>query len=117
MEVSSPTGDRGKTIAEDGDESGSDVYLDDLRMIDVGLTHLEVILEGGLRTITIPMDHDLLVKTEEVVPGLGPLCSDVEGKTLKEIDDSALSKSIVGLVLKVSTVVRPFSNALAYSKF
>lgn len=34
MGISSPTSDRGKTIAEDRDESGSDVDLDDLRMFD-----------------------------------------------------------------------------------
>lgn len=55
MDVSSPTGDRGKTVAEDGDESGFDIDLNDLRMIDEGLTQLEVRLEGGSRTITIPI--------------------------------------------------------------
>nr|XP_033517600.1 uncharacterized protein LOC117281865 [Nicotiana tomentosiformis] len=99
MNISSPTGDRGKTVAEDGDESGSNIDLYYLIMIDEGLTQHEVRLEGGSRTITIPMDRDLLVNTEEVVPSLGPLYSDIEGETLKEINDSTLLKSIADLAL------------------
>lgn len=38
VDVSSPVGDRGKTIAEEGDESGSHIDLVDMRMIDEGLT-------------------------------------------------------------------------------
>lgn len=118
MNVSSPTGDRGKTVAEDGDESGSNIDLYYLIMIDEGLTQHEVRLEGGSRTITIPMDRDLLVSTEEVVPSLGPLYSDIEGETLKEINDSTLLKSITDLALTISTiVVRPSFNALACFKF
>lgn len=81
-------------------------------MIDEGLTQIEVRLEGGSRTITILMDRNLLVNTKEVIPALCPLYSDVEGKTLKEINYSAPSKSIASLSLRVSTVVWPFSSAL-----
>lgn len=58
-----------------------------------------------MRTITIPMDCDLLRNTKEVVLSLGPLYSDTKGVTLSEINDSTLSKNIVGLALKVSIVV------------
>ncbi|XP_070042835.1 spindle pole body component 110-like [Nicotiana tomentosiformis] len=60
---------RGKNIAEKGDESGSDVDVDDLRMMEEGLTQLERRLEGSTRTIAIPMDRDLLVNIEEGVLG------------------------------------------------
>lgn len=53
-------------------------------MIEEGFTQLEVRLEGSTRNIVIPIDRDLLVNTEEVIPTLGPLCSEIEGKTLKE---------------------------------
>lgn len=86
-------------------------------MIDDEFTQFEVRLEGGLRTITIPMDPDLLMDTEEVVPTLGPLCSDIECKTLKKIIYSALSRSIVSLALRVSIYYMNFSNFLEHSKF
>lgn len=66
-------------------------------------------LEGSTRTIAIPMDHDLLKNTKSVVPALCPLCSDVEGETLKGLDDVALSSSIAGLALRVSISVLHFS--------
>lgn len=53
----------------------------------------------------IPMDRDLLVDTEKVVPALGPFYSDVKGKTLKEIADSTLLSSITGLTLRVHITV------------
>lgn len=70
VDSSFPVNERGKSIAEEGDESGSDVDVDDLRMMEEGLTQLEVRFEGSTRTIAIPMDRDLLVNTEEVVPAL-----------------------------------------------
>lgn len=63
MDVSSSADDKGKVIAEDYVRSDPDMDLDELRMIDEGLTQLEVRMDGGSRTI-IPMDRD----TEEVVP-------------------------------------------------
>lgn len=115
MDVSSPASDRGKTIAEHGAELGSNINLDYLRTINEGLTQLKVRLEGGSRTITIPIYRDFLFNTEEVVHVLSILCSDVEGETLKMITDSTLSKSIAGLTLRVSmTAIYPFPNALAY---
>lgn len=50
----------------------------------------------------IPMEHDLLKNTEDMVPNLGPLCFEIEGKTLKELDDDTLSRSIAGFALRVS---------------
>nr|XP_016488292.1 PREDICTED: uncharacterized protein LOC107808297 [Nicotiana tabacum] len=82
---------------------------DDLRMIDEGLTQIEVMIKGGSRTITIPTDRDLLRNTEEVLPALGSLCSDAEGVTLKEITDSTLSKNIVDLAL--STLILEIESA------
>ncbi|XP_070050043.1 peroxisomal and mitochondrial division factor 2-like [Nicotiana tomentosiformis] len=55
------------------------------------------------------MDWDLLVDTEDVVPSLGLLCFDVEGKTLKKIKDATLSRSIVGLALR--TVILEIESA------
>jgi len=100
--TSLPANEWGKGIIMDGDESGSDVDADDLRMMEEGLTQLKIRLEGSTRTITIHMDHDLLKNTEDVVPALGPRCLDIEGKTLKEIDNADLSRSIDGLALRVS---------------
>ncbi|XP_009758785.1 uncharacterized protein [Nicotiana sylvestris] len=97
--------ERGKGVADEGDESGLDVDVDDLKMMEEGFTQLEIRLEGSTRTIVIPMDRDLLKNTEDVVSSLGPLCSDIEGKTLKELDDVTLLRSIVGLALKMSTAL------------
>lgn len=54
------------------------------------------------------MDRDLLVNTVDTVPSLSPLYSDIEGKTLKEIDDGALSKRITGLALGIRIIVQSF---------
>lgn len=51
-------GDKGKGVVDEDDESGSDMDLDDLTMIDEGTTQIEVTTEGGSRIITIPKDHD-----------------------------------------------------------
>lgn len=48
------------------------------------------------------MDSELLKNTENVVPSLGPLCSDVEGVTFAVLDNATLSRSIVGLALWVN---------------
>lgn len=48
------------------------------------------------------MDRDLLKNTENVVPSLDPLCSDIESENLKELDDVTLLKSITGLALRMS---------------
>lgn len=46
MDTSLPTDDRGTSVSEESDKSGSDVDLDDLRMIDEGINQLEVRLGG-----------------------------------------------------------------------
>lgn len=69
---------------------------------------MEVRLEGSSRTITILMDHDLLVNMEDVVPSLGPLCSNAEGRTLATFNDPALSTGIAGLTLRVSFSIFSF---------
>lgn len=51
------------------------------------------------------MAHGLLVNTKEVFPALGPLCSEAEGETLKKITDGTLLNNIIGLTLRVSTIV------------
>lgn len=90
--------------------------LDDLRMIDEGLTQIKVRLVVGTRTIIIPIDGDLLKNTEEVVSSPGPLCFDSEGVTLREINDSTLTKNIAKLALRVSIiVVRSFLFTLTHS--
>ena len=61
-------------------------------------------------SIEIPMDCDLLKNTENVVPALGPICSEVEVETLKELDDVTLSKSIASLALRVSISALCLSN-------
>lgn len=71
-------------------------------MLSEGFTRVEVGLKGSTRTIVVPIDRDLLVNTEDVVPSLGPLCSDMEGKTLETLKDVALSSGITGLALRVS---------------
>lgn len=70
-------------------------------MMVEGFTRLEVRLEGSTKTIVIPIDWDLLVNTENMIPSLGTLCSNVEGKTLEKLNDATLSKSIDGLALRV----------------
>lgn len=51
------------------------------------------------------MDCNCLMNTEELVPAVGPLCSEAEGKTLKDITDGTLLKNIDGLPLRVSTTI------------
>lgn len=62
-------------------------------------------LEVGSRTITIPMDRNLLVNTEKVILALGPLYSEIDGTTLEKINDGTLSNNIVSLALRVSTTI------------
>lgn len=50
----------------------------------------------------VPMDRDILVNTEDVVPSLGPLCSDMDGRTFEKLDNAALLTGIAGLALRVS---------------
>lgn len=45
------------------------------------------------------------MNTEGMVPSLGPLCSDVEGKTLEKLKDATLSRSIAGLALRASLLI------------
>lgn len=47
IDVSSPASDRGKAIAKEVVGSDSDMDLDELRMIDEGITPLGVRMEGG----------------------------------------------------------------------
>lgn len=101
-DISLPSNGRNKGIAEDGYETGLDVDTVGLGMMKEMFIQLEVRLEVSMRTIAISMDRDLLKITENVVPTLGPLCSDVEGETLRELYDVTLSRSIVGLALRVS---------------
>lgn len=77
VDASPANTDKEKDITDEGNESGSDMHLGDLKMIDKELTQIEVRMEGGSRTITILMDLDLLRNTKAVVPVLGPLCSEV----------------------------------------
>ncbi|XP_070047282.1 uncharacterized protein [Nicotiana tomentosiformis] len=66
MDVPSTANDREKVITEEDIGSDSDMDMDELRMIDEGLTQLKVRLEGGSRTIAIPMDRNFLIDTEEM---------------------------------------------------
>lgn len=91
-----------KGVAKDGYETGSDLDVDEVRIMSEGFTRVEVRLEGSTQTIAIPMDRDLLVNAESVAPFLGPLFSNLEGRTLEELDDATLSRSITGLALRVS---------------
>lgn len=95
---------RGKGISKDGYETGSDLNAEKIRMMGKGFTQLEVRLEGSTWTIAIPMDRDLLVNMENMVPSLGLLYFYVEGKTLEKFVDATLSKSIAGLARKVSVL-------------
>lgn len=82
-------------------------------MIDEGITQIEVRMNGGSKTITIPIDRDVLRNTIEVVPALGPLCPDAARMTLKELTYITLSKKSADLALRISVVVlHPFSFAL-----
>lgn len=99
---SSSADGRDKGVVEDGYETGSDLDTDEVHIMSEGFTRVEVRLEGSMRTIAIPMDRDLLVNTENMVPFLSPLCYDIEGRTFEGLDDVALSRSIVGLTLRVS---------------
>ncbi|XP_009615742.1 uncharacterized protein [Nicotiana tomentosiformis] len=92
-------GDRGDAVADEDVRSDSDMDAEELRMIDEGLTQLEVRLERGSRTITIPMNRNLLVDTEKIIPSVVPLSSEIEGTNLKSINDRDLSNNIVGLTL------------------
>lgn len=65
-----------------GDESDSDFDLEVHEMIDRGKTQIEVRVEGESRTITIPVNHDLLKNTEDVIQAFILFCSDAEHQTL-----------------------------------
>lgn len=97
-----------------GDESDSDLDPKDHEMIDSGTTHIEVRVEGGSQTITIVENHDLLKNTEDVVHAFSSFCFDVEHGTLEELSDSTLSKSIVGLALRVNHFIYFFSLLLIF---
>lgn len=62
--------ERGKDVAEEGYKMGSVVDAGELKMVVERFIQLEVMLEGSMRTIAIPMDHDLLKIMEYVVPTL-----------------------------------------------
>lgn len=66
----------------DGDESGSDIDLEEIQMFDEGLTRVEVRMEGSTRAIVIPLDYNLLMNIESVVPSLLPLCTGTESRIL-----------------------------------
>lgn len=87
-------------IIEDGYET--DNRCRGIMRDNEGFTRVEIRLDGPSRTIAIPMDRDLLVDMKDVILSLGPICSNVEGRTLATINDSALSTGIVGLALRVS---------------
>lgn len=84
-------------------------------MIDSGTTQIEVRVEGGSSNIMIPMNHDLLKNIKDVIPAFIPFCFDAEQKTLGELSDSTLSKSIAGLALRLSHF--PSLSFLAYVRF
>lgn len=86
VDVPSTTGSRGKVFTEEDVGSDSDMDVEELRMIDEVLTQLEVGLEGGSKTIAIPMDHNFLINTEEIDPSLDLLCSEIQGTTLETVD-------------------------------
>lgn len=97
-----PANEKGKGVTEERYETGSDVDACDLQMMEERFTQLEISLELSTRTIAIPMDLDLLKNTEKVVPSFSPLCSEIEGKNLKELDDATRLRSIAGLTLRVN---------------
>lgn len=71
-------------------------------MLSERFTRVKVRLDGSSRTTVVPMDRDLLVNTKGVIPSLGPLGYDVEGRTLETLNDAAISLGIAGLTLSVS---------------
>lgn len=85
-----------------GDESHSEFDPEEREMIDSGTTQIEVRVEGGSRTIMIPVYHDLLKNTEVVIQAFSPFCFDVEHHIPEELSDNTLSKSIFDLALTVS---------------
>lgn len=86
----------------DGYVTDSDINPEEVQIFTEGFTRVEVRLEGTIRTIVIPLDRDLLMNTENVVPSLGPLCSNARGRTLQMFDDVALSSGIDKMALRVS---------------
>lgn len=91
------THERGEGVTESGYETGSDLDPDEVQMLSEGFTRVEVRLDGSSRTIVVPMEQNLLVNTEDIVP----LYSDVEGRP-SMLDDAALSSGIANLAHKVS---------------
>lgn len=100
--IPSPAEERGKNVAVDGDESGSDIDLEEIQMFDEGLTRVEVRMEGSTRNIIIPLNCNLLTIIERVVPSLVPLCTSTESRTLQTFKDADLSLGISGMALRVS---------------
>lgn len=85
-----------------GDESDSDLDPEDLEIINSGTTQVKDRVEGGSRTIMIPVNHDILKDTKDVILSFGSFCSDTEHKTLGKLNDNILSKSIGSLALRVN---------------
>lgn len=86
----------------DSYEFGYDIDPEEVWIFNEGFTWVEVRTEGTTYNIVIPLDRDLLVNTESVVPSLGPLCSNAEYRTLRTLDDAALSLGISNMALRVS---------------
>lgn len=75
------THERGKGAVDGNFENGSDLDPDEVWIQSEGFTCIEFRLDGSSRIITVPMDRDLLANIEDIVPFLGPLFYDVEGRT------------------------------------
>lgn len=59
-------------------------------------------LEQFTRITVSPTNREFMKNTEDEEHAIGPLCSEIEGMTLNELDDITLSRSIARFALRVS---------------
>lgn len=85
--------ERAKDVVKDSYEIGFDIDPEEVRKYNEGFTLVEMRLDGSSRTIEIPIYHDLLINTEDVVPFLGPLCSNIEGTALATFNDATYRRA------------------------
>nr|XP_009792891.1 PREDICTED: uncharacterized protein LOC104239863 [Nicotiana sylvestris] len=88
------TNERGKGMVVDDYKSDSDIDPEDMRMFEEGFTRVDVRAEGPSRVLEIPSDFNLLEDTVELVPQFDLLCYAAKSESLREINDSALSRDL-----------------------
>ncbi|XP_070007992.1 COP1-interactive protein 1-like [Nicotiana sylvestris] len=108
--------EKGKGVIVDDYESDSDIDHKDMRMFEEGFTRVDVREEGPSRVLEIPSDFNLLEDTVELVPQFDLLCSAAESESLREINDSALSRGVAEMALRIESARRAETRVEVFLK-